>query len=80
MVYNQEVHFLAERLSQLLKEDYHIKNLSLVIWILHFSEMILGEVKNPYLPIRPEIDFIVEDKNVVFIDDVCIPEEVLRLH
>jgi pyrimidine operon attenuation protein/uracil phosphoribosyltransferase len=62
--------FLADRLAKILKEDYKIKDIKYGQLDITFfrddfrrSEKILEANKT-------NIDFIVEDKNIVFIDDV----------
>lgn len=70
--------FLAERLSKILKDDYKIKNINLGSLDITFyrddfrrSEKILSANKT-------KIDFLVEDKNVVFVDDVLYTGRSIR--
>jgi pyrimidine operon attenuation protein/uracil phosphoribosyltransferase len=70
--------YLANRLAQVLKEDYKIKNLKLGHLDITFFRDDFRRVDKPLEASTTEIDFIVEDKNVVFIDDVLFTGRSIR--
>lgn len=69
--------FLANRLTQILKNDYNIKNIQLGLLDITFfrDDFRRGE---PLEANTTEINFIVEDKNIVFIDDVLYTGRSIR--
>jgi pyrimidine operon attenuation protein/uracil phosphoribosyltransferase len=69
---------LANRLAQVLKEDYKIKNLKLGHLDITFFRDDFRRGDKPLEASTTEIDFIVEDKNVVFIDDVLFTGRSIR--
>jgi len=62
--------FLANRLAELLREEYKIKSIQLGHLDITFFRDDFRRGDKPLAANTTEIDFIVEDKNVVFIDDV----------
>ncbi len=70
--------FLAVRLAQMLKEDYKIKNLQLGQLDITFFRDDFRRGDKPLEANTTEIDFIVEDKNVVFVDDVLYTGRSIR--
>jgi len=70
--------FLANRLAQMLKQDYKIKNLQLGYLDITFFRDDFRRGEKPLEANTTEINFIVEDKNVVFIDDVLFTGRSIR--
>jgi pyrimidine operon attenuation protein/uracil phosphoribosyltransferase len=70
--------FLADRLAQMLIEDYKIKNIQLGYLDITFFRDDFRRGDKPLEANTTEIDFIVEDKNVVFIDDVLYTGRSIR--
>lgn len=70
--------FVAQRLEKLLKEDYGVKDLKLGLLDITFFRDDFRRTPNPIEANKTTIDFIVEDKNVVFIDDVLYTGRSIR--
>lgn len=70
--------YLANRLAQILKDDYKIKNLQLGHLDITFFRDDFRRGDKPLEANTTKIDFIVEDKNVVFIDDVLFTGRSIR--
>ncbi len=70
--------FLANRLSRMLKEDYGIKHLNYGLLDITFFRDDFRRGNKPLEANTTEIDFIVEDKNVVFVDDVLYTGRSIR--
>ena len=70
--------YLAERLSKLLREDYHIKDISLGQLDITFYRDDFRRGEKLLEANRTDINFIVEDKKVVFIDDVLYTGRSIR--
>jgi len=70
--------YLAKRLAQMLKDDYKIKNLKLGHLDITFFRDDFRRGNKPLEANTTEIDFIVEDKNIVFIDDVLFTGRSIR--
>ncbi|WP_299126828.1 bifunctional pyr operon transcriptional regulator/uracil phosphoribosyltransferase PyrR [uncultured Winogradskyella sp.] len=70
--------FLAERLAQMLSRDYHIKNVELGHLDITFFRDDFRRSGKPLEANTTKIDFIVENKNVVFIDDVLYTGRSIR--
>lgn len=70
--------YLAQRLAKILKEDYKIKNLSYGDLDITFFRDDFRRGDKPLEANTTNIDFIVEDKNVVFVDDVLYTGRSIR--
>lgn len=70
--------FLANRLATLLRDEYKIKNIQLGHLDITFFRDDFRRGDKPLEANTTEIDFIVEDKNVVFIDDVLYTGRSIR--
>ncbi len=62
--------YLAERLAKLLKEDYAVSDLRLGYLDITFFRDDFRRSEKPLSASKTKIDFLVENKKVVFIDDV----------
>jgi len=62
--------FLAERLALLLKDNYQIQNIQLGRLDTTFYRDDFGRREAPLQANSTQIDFLIEDKNVVIVDDV----------
>ncbi len=62
--------FLAQRLTQILEEEYQIPAISLGLLDITFFRDDFRRNEKPLEANKTQIDFLVEDKKVVFIDDV----------
>lgn len=69
---------LCERLSQILKNEYHISHLEVGRLDLTFYRDDFRRSDKTLTPNTTEINFIVENKNVVFIDDVLYTGRSIR--
>ncbi|NRD20292.1 bifunctional pyr operon transcriptional regulator/uracil phosphoribosyltransferase PyrR [Winogradskyella eckloniae] len=70
--------FLADRLAKILTEDHKIKNIKLGHLDITFFRDDFRRGEKPLEANTTIIDFIVEDKNVVFIDDVLYTGRSIR--
>jgi len=70
--------FLAERLAKILSDTYKIKNLKLGALDITFYRDDFRRRESPLEANKTNIDFIVEDKKVVFIDDVLFSGRSIR--
>lgn len=70
--------FLANRLSQILKDDYQVYDLKLGFLDITFFRDDFRRNEKPFEANQTQIDFLVEDKNVVFIDDVLYTGRSIR--
>jgi pyrimidine operon attenuation protein / uracil phosphoribosyltransferase len=70
--------YLANRLAKILTEEYQIKNIKFgFLDITFFRDDFRHNIK-PLEANKTHIDFLVEDKNVVFIDDVLYTGRSIR--
>lgn len=70
--------YLAERIKALLVEDYGIKDVPLGYLDITFFRDDFRRSEKPLEANRTQIDFIVEGKKVVFIDDVLFTGRSIR--
>nr|WP_299345071.1 bifunctional pyr operon transcriptional regulator/uracil phosphoribosyltransferase PyrR [Allomuricauda sp.] len=70
--------FLADRLAKILREDYKVKNIKLGFLDITFYRDDFRRGEKPLQANTTKIDFLVEDKNVVFIDDVLYTGRSIR--
>ncbi|SDW94040.1 bifunctional pyr operon transcriptional regulator/uracil phosphoribosyltransferase PyrR [Aequorivita viscosa] len=70
--------FLAERLKTLLEEEYDIENIKLGYLDITFYRDDFRRSNKPLEANKTSIIFIVEDKRVVFIDDVLFTGRSIR--
>jgi pyrimidine operon attenuation protein/uracil phosphoribosyltransferase len=70
--------YLANRLVQLLQEDYGIKNIQLGKLDITFYRDDFRRRNEPLEASKTEINFVVDSKNVVFIDDVLFSGRSIR--
>ena len=70
--------FLAKRLLSLLKNEYQIKEIQLGSLDITFYRDDFRRREIPLEANTTEIDFLVEDKKVVFIDDVLFSGRSVR--
>lgn len=70
--------FLAKRLVHMLQDSYGITDLKFGLLDITFFRDDFRRGEKPLEASRTEIDFIVEDKKVVFIDDVLFTGRSIR--
>ena len=70
--------FLAERLKEILEKDYKIKNIKLGYLDITFYRDDFRRGDKTLEANKTKIDFIVEGKNIVFIDDVLYTGRSIR--
>lgn len=70
--------YLANRLAKMLKDDYKIKNIQLGYLDITFFRDDFRRGNKPLEANTTEIDFIIENKKVVFIDDVLYTGRSIR--
>ena len=70
--------YLANRIAKILREDYKIKNIQLGYLDITFYRDDFRRGDKTLEANKTEINFIVEDKNVVFIDDVLYTGRSIR--
>lgn len=70
--------FLANRLVKLLKEDYNIKHITLGVLDITFYRDDFRRREDPLKANKTDINFIVDNTNVVFIDDVLFSGRSIR--
>jgi len=70
--------YLANRLVKLLKEDYNIKHITLGMLDITFYRDDFRRREDPLKANKTDINFIVDNTNVVFIDDVLFSGRSIR--
>ncbi len=70
--------YLADRLAQLLKSDYQIKDIKLGYLDITFFRDDFRRSEKPLEASSTQINFVVENKKVVFIDDVLYTGRSIR--
>ncbi len=70
--------YLADRLAKLLENDYQIKNIQLGLLDITFYRDDFRRREEPLEATTTKIDFLVEGKKVVFIDDVLYSGRSVR--
>ncbi|CDF79423.1 uracil phosphoribosyltransferase / pyrimidine operon regulatory protein PyrR [Formosa agariphila KMM 3901] len=70
--------YLAQRIAKILKEEYKIKDLKLGLLDITFYRDDFRRSDKPLEANTTEINFVVENKNVVFIDDVLYTGRSIR--
>jgi pyrimidine operon attenuation protein/uracil phosphoribosyltransferase len=70
--------YLANRLVELLKDDYQIKNITHGMLDITFYRDDFRRREDPLAASKTDINFIVDNKNVVFIDDVLFSGRSIR--
>ena len=70
--------FLAKRTVELLETEYRIKNIRLGKLDITFYRDDFRRREDPLIASKTDINFIVDNKNVVFIDDVLFSGRSIR--
>jgi pyrimidine operon attenuation protein/uracil phosphoribosyltransferase len=70
--------FLANRLADLLEKQYQIKDLKLGLLDITFYRDDFRRREEPLTATSTELDFLIEGKKVVFIDDVLFSGRSIR--
>ena len=70
--------YLANRLAKILEEDYKVKNIKLGYLDITFFRDDFRRGEKPLEANTTKINFLVEDKNIVFIDDVLYTGRSIR--
>ena len=70
--------FLADRICKILAEDYNVKNIQLGYLDITFYRDDFRRGDKPLEANKTDINFVVEDKRVVFIDDVLYTGRSIR--
>lgn len=70
--------FLAERLKEILEKDYSVKEIVLGYLDITFFRDDFRRTDKPLEANKTQIDFLVENKKVIFIDDVLYTGRSIR--
>lgn len=70
--------FLAERIQSILEKSYHVNNVSLGFLDITFFRDDFRRGERVLEANKTKIDFLVEDKKVIFIDDVLFTGRSIR--
>ena len=70
--------FLADRLAQILKDNYKVKNIKLGYLDITFFRDDFRRGNKPLEANTTKINFLVENKNIVFMDDVLYTGRSIR--
>ncbi|MEO4005565.1 bifunctional pyr operon transcriptional regulator/uracil phosphoribosyltransferase PyrR [Flavobacterium supellecticarium] len=70
--------YLAERIKALLEDEYQVKDVALGFLDITFFRDDFRRNEKPLEANKTQIDFLVEDKKVVFIDDVLYTGRSIR--
>lgn len=70
--------FLANRIAKILKDDYKVKNIQLGLLDITFFRDDFRRGDKPLEANTTNINFLVEDKTIVFIDDVLYTGRSIR--
>ncbi|MEM1339527.1 MAG: bifunctional pyr operon transcriptional regulator/uracil phosphoribosyltransferase PyrR [Bacteroidota bacterium] len=70
--------FVAERLARILREEYRVKEIKLGFLDITFYRDDFRRGEKPLQANTTKIDFLVEDKKIVFIDDVLYTGRSIR--
>ena len=70
--------FLAERIKALLEEEYQVKNIALGYLDITFFRDDFRRTEKPLEANKTQIDFLVENKKVIFFDDVLYTGRSIR--
>lgn len=70
--------FLAERLKQLLEEEYKVSKINIGYLDITFFRDDFRRTEKPLEANKTKIDFLVEGKKVIFIDDVLYTGRSIR--
>jgi len=70
--------YLAQRLKQILETEYQITNIALGYLDITFFRDDFRRTEKPLEANKTNIDFLVEDKKVIFIDDVLFTGRSIR--
>ncbi|MDY8135760.1 bifunctional pyr operon transcriptional regulator/uracil phosphoribosyltransferase PyrR [Aquimarina sp. 2201CG5-10] len=70
--------FLADRIMKILVDDYQLKNVKLGYLDITFYRDDFRRGEKPLEANKTDIDFVIEDKRVVFVDDVLYTGRSIR--
>ena len=70
--------FLANRLGDILKNEYKIKNVNLGLLDITFYRDDFGRGDQPLIPSVTNLDFSIENKKVILVDDVLYTARTVR--